>query len=46
MREYLEKSNSQLKMEEIEIIMKCLSSDIENRYSSCDELLKVLSSVD
>ena len=42
MREYLEKANSKLKTKEIDIIMKCLSSEIENRYSSCDELLPIV----
>lgn len=42
MREYIEKSNSKLKADEIDIIMKCLASDIENRYASCDELLPIV----
>ncbi len=41
MREYLEKANERLKADEVDIVMKCLSSDIENRYSSCDELLPI-----
>ena len=42
MREYLEKSNSQITPTDIDIIMKCLSSSIENRYSSCEELLPIV----
>lgn len=42
MREYLEKSNSQITPTDINIIMKCLSSSIENRYSSCEELLPIV----
>lgn len=45
MREYLEKANSKLQTEEIDIIMKCLSSNIEKRYSSCDELLPIVRKV-
>ena len=44
MREYLEKANPKLKIDEIDIIMKCLSTNIENRYSSCDELLPIVRS--
>ena len=44
MREYLEKANSKLNTDEVDIVMKCLSSDIENRYSSCDELLSIVRS--
>ena len=42
MREYLEKANAKLKANEIDIIMKCLSSDIDKRYASCDELLPIV----
>lgn len=42
MKEYLEKSNPQLKSSEVEVIMKCLSSNINARYSSCDELMPVV----
>lgn len=42
MREYLEKSNSQITPTDIDIIMKCLSSSIKNRYSSCEELLPIV----
>lgn len=42
MREYLEKSNSQITPTDIDIIMRCLSSSIENRYSSCEELLPIV----
>lgn len=42
MREYLENSNSELTKSDIDIIMKCLSSNIDNRYSSCDELLPIV----
>lgn len=42
MREYLEKANTKLKANEIDIIMKCLSSDIDKRYASCDELLPIV----
>ena len=38
----LEKSNSQITPTDIDIIMKCLSSSIENRYSSCEELLPIV----
>jgi len=41
MREYLEQANQQLKPTEIEVIMKCLSSNIDARYSSCNELLLI-----
>ena len=39
MREYLEKSNSQITPTDIDIIMKCLSSSIENRYSSLRRII-------
>lgn len=42
MKEYLESSNQQLKLSEIDVIMKCLSSNINMRYSSCDELLPIV----
>lgn len=42
MKSYLEKSNPQLESSEAEIIMKCLSGDINERYSSCDELLPIV----
>lgn len=42
MREYLEKSNLELLKADIDVIMKCLSSNIDNRYSSCDELLSIV----
>lgn len=42
MKEYLEKSNSQVTLKDIDIIMKCLSTSIENRYSSCEELFSIV----
>lgn len=42
MKEYLEKTNPQLKPSEVEVIMKCLASNINARYSSCDELMPVV----
>lgn len=44
MEEYLEKTNPQLQPSEVEVIMKCLSSNINVRYSSCDELLPIVKS--
>ena len=35
MRQYLKKANSKSNTDEVDIVMKCQSSDIENRYSSC-----------
>ena len=37
-REYLKQANVTLKDSEIDMVMKCLSVNIENRYSSCSEL--------
>lgn len=37
-REYLKQANVTLKDSEIDIVMKCLSVNIEDRYSSCSEL--------
>ena len=42
MREYLEKSNAHLTESNVNTVMKCLSSDINNRYSSCEELLSIV----
>lgn len=42
MREYLKQSNSQLMDSNVDIVMKCLSSNIDNRYGSCEELLPIV----
>ena len=42
MREYLKQSNSQLTDSNVDIVMKCLSSNIDNRYGSCEELLPIV----
>lgn len=42
MREYLAKASSELTESEINIVMKCLSGDIEERYDSCETLIKVI----
>ena len=42
MREYLKQANSELQDNEIDIVMKCLSTDIENRYESCTQLLRII----
>ena len=39
---YLKKSNEHLKDSQIAIVMKALSSDIYNRYKTCDEMLAAL----
>ena len=44
MEDYLEKTNPQLQSSEVKVIMKCLSSNINVRYSSCDELLPIVKS--
>ena len=38
MKEYLQKSNGELLPEQIDIVMKCLSGNIDERFASCDEL--------
>lgn len=45
-REYLKQANDTLKDTEIDIVMKCLSANIENRYRSCSELKKRILSLD
>ncbi len=42
MREYLKQSNSQLMDSNVDIVMKFLSSNIDNRYGSCEELLPIV----
>lgn len=42
MKQYLEESNPQLKSSEVDVIMRCLSSNIDSRYSSCSELLPIV----
>lgn len=44
MRDYLKKSNDLLQDWQINMVMKCLSSNIEDRYSSCIELQEVIKS--
>ena len=40
MREYLSKISSKLTEPQINIVMKCLSGDIEERYDSCESLVE------
>lgn len=40
MRKYLQQSNDNLKEWQIEMIMKCLSGNIEDRFSSCEEMIQ------
>lgn len=42
MREYLKQANLELQANEIDIVMKCLSTEIENRYESCSQLLEII----
>lgn len=42
MREYLLKSSTELTEPQINIIMKCLSGDIKDRYDSCETLLSAI----
>lgn len=42
MRNVLEKNRPDLKDEQIDIVMKCLSSELNNRYDNCDDLKKAL----
>lgn len=44
MRDYLKKSNDLLQDWQINMVMKCLSSNIEDRCSSCIELQEVIKS--
>lgn len=38
MKEYLEKSNVELNDRQVNMVMKCLSGNIDDRYNTCDEL--------
>lgn len=40
MREYLDKASSELTESQINIVMKCLSGDIKERYDSCETLIE------
>lgn len=42
MREYLEKGSPYLIESQINVVMKCLSGDIEERYVSCDTLAEII----
>ena len=44
MRDYLKKTNGSLLDWQIDMLMKCLASNIEDRYSSCNELQKIIKS--
>jgi len=43
MKEYLKKANGELLPEQIDIVMKCLSGNIDERFASCEELYGVIS---
>ena len=45
MREYLSQSNQKLGDSDIDIIMKCLSSNMDTRYNSCRELHQIASKI-
>ena len=38
----LQTSNTGLSNEHVDIVMKCLSSNIEDRYTTCEELLAAI----
>lgn len=42
MRSYLKQANDQLSEDEINIVMKCLSSNLEDRYKSCEQLIQII----
>ena len=44
MRDYLKKANAVLQDWQIDMVMKCLSSNIEDRYDSCSELQGIIKS--
>ena len=42
MKEYLKKANEELLPEQIDIVMKCLSGNIDERFASCEELYDLI----
>lgn len=42
MREYLKNANDSIEGWQVEMVMKCLAGNINDRYSSCDELLGII----
>lgn len=42
MKRVLQTSNTGLSNEHVDIVMKCLSSNIEDRYTTCEELLAAI----
>ncbi len=42
MRNYIRQVSTELKEDEIDIVMKCLAGEIDNRYPSCEKLLLLL----
>lgn len=44
MREYLEQSNQKLEDRQIDLVMKCLSGNINDRFKTCEELSRSIES--
>ena len=42
MKRVLQTSNTGLSNEHVDIVMKCLSSNIEDRYTTCEDLLAAI----